>query len=90
MYNMFISYLILQSPVVAGQVLPRRSYFLSEIKKDWHHSRAWLLRLNMLFTGVQAMGPHLVKDTTFLLTIMQTVIQTPTHALALIIQSQVV
>ena len=27
MYNMFISHLILQSPVVAGQVLPRRSYF---------------------------------------------------------------
>ena len=30
--NMLISYS--QSPVVATQVLPRRSYFLSEIKKD--------------------------------------------------------
>ena len=90
MYNMFISHLILQSPVVAGQVLPRRSYFLSEIKKDWHHSRAWLLRLNMLFTGVQAMGPHLVEDTTLLLEIMQTVTQTPTQTLAFIIHSQVV
>ena len=90
MYNMFISHLILQSPVLAAQVLPRRSYFLSEIKKDWHHSRAWLLRLNMLFTGVQAMGPHLVEDTTLLLEIMQTVTQTPSHSLALIIHSQVV
>ena len=90
MYNMFISHLILQSPVVAGQVLPRRSYFLSEIKKDWHHSRAWLLRLNMLFTGVQAMGPHLVQDTTLLLKIMQTATQTPTQTLAIIIQPQVV
>ena len=90
MYNMFISHLILQSPVVAGQVLPRRSYFLSEIKKDWHHSRAWLLTLNMLFTGVQAMGPHLVEDTTFLLKIIQTVTQTPSQALAFLIHSQVV
>ena len=90
MYNMFISHLILQSPVVASQVLPRRSYFHFEIKKDWHRSRAWLLRLNMLFTGVQAMGPHLVEDTTLLLEIMQTVTQTPSHSLALIIHSQVV
>ena len=90
MYNMFIPHLILQSLVVAGQVLPRRSYFLSEIKKDWHHSRAWLLRLNMLFTGVQAMGSHSVEDTTLLLEIMQTVTQTPTQTLALLIQSQVV
>ena len=86
---MFISHLILQSPVVAGQILPRRSYFLSEIKKDWHHSRAWLVCLVMLFTGVQAMGPHLVQDTTLLLKIMQTVTQTPTQTLALIIHSQV-
>ena len=90
MYNMFISHLILQSPVVAGQVLPRRSYFLSEIKKDWHHSRAWLLRLKKLFTGVQALGSHLVEEATLLLQIMQTVTQTLTHALALIIHSQVV
>ena len=90
MYNMFISHLILQSSVVATQVLPRRSYFLSEIKKDWHHSRAWLLRLNMLFTGVQAMGPRLVEDTTLVLKIMQTVTQTPTQTLAFIIQPQVV
>ena len=90
MYNKFISHLILQSPVVATQVLPRRSYFLSEIKKDWHHSRAWLVCLVMLFTGVQAMGPHLVEDSTLLLVIMQTVTQTPTHTLALIIHSQVV
>ena len=90
MYNMFISHLILQSPVVAGQVLPRRSYFLSEIKKDWHHSRAWLLGKDMLFTGVQAMGPYLVEDTTLLLVIMQTVTQTPTQTLAFIIHSQVV
>ena len=90
MYNMFISHLILQSPVVAGQLLPRRSYFLSEIKKDWHHSRAWLLGLNMLFTGVQAMGPHLVEDTTLLLLIMQTATQTPTQTLAFLIHSQVV
>ena len=90
MYNMFISHLILQSPVVAGQVLPGRTYFLSEIKKDWHHSRAWLLGKCMLFTGVQAMGPHLVEDTTLLLVIMQTVTQTPTHALATLIHSQVV
>ena len=90
MYNMFISHLILQSPVVATQVLPRRSYFLSEIKKDWHHSRAWLLFLNMLFTGVQAMGPHLVEDTTLLLLIMQTATQTPTQTLAFLIHSQVV
>ena len=90
MYNMFISHLILQSPVVVGQVLPRRSYFHSEIKKDWHHSRAWLLTQNMLFTGVQAMGPHLVQDSTLLLEIMQTVTQTPTQTLAILIQSQVV
>ena len=90
MYNMFIPHLILQSLVVAGQVLPRRSYFLSEIKKDWHHSRAWLLGKYMLFTGVQVMGPHLVEDTTLLYKIMQTVTQTPTHALAILIQSQVV
>ena len=86
MYNMFISHLILQSPVVATQVLPRRSYFHSEITKDWHHSRAWLLSKYMLFTGVQSMGPHLVEDTTLLLKIMQTVKQT----LAIRIQSQVV
>ena len=90
MYNMFISHLILQSPVVAAQVLPRRSYFLSEIKKDWHHSRAWLVCLVMLFSGVQAMGPHLVEDSTLLLVLMQTVTQTPTQTLALIIHSQVV
>ena len=90
MYNMFISHLILQSPVVAGQVLPRRSYFHSEITKDWHHSRAWLLCLIMLFTGVQAMGPHLVEDTTLLLKIMQTVTQTPTQTLAILIHSRVV
>ena len=89
MYNMFISHLILQSPVVATQVLPRRSYFHFEIKKDWHHSRAWLLGKCMLFTGVQAMGPHLVEDTTLLLKIMQTVTQTPTQTLAILIQSQV-
>ena len=75
---------------MATQVLPRRSYFHSEIKKDWHHSRAWLVCLVMLFTGVQAMGPHLVEDTTLLLVIMQTVTQTPTHSLAIRIQSQVV
>ena len=86
---MFISHLILQSPVVAGQVLPRRSYFHSEIKKDWHHSRAWLLSKYLLFTGVQAMGPYLVEDTTLLLEIMQTVTQTPTQNLAIRIQSQV-
>ena len=90
MYNMFISHLILQSLVVAGQVLPRRSYFLSEIKKDWHHSRAWLVCLVMLFTGVQAMGPHLVEDSTLVLKIMQTVTQTPTHSLAILIHSRVV
>ena len=90
MYKMYISHLILQSPVVATQVLPRRSYFHSEIKKDWRHSRAWLVCLVMLFTGVQAMGPHLVEDTTLLLEIMQTVTQTPTHALAFLIHSQVV
>ena len=90
MYNMFISHLILQSPVMAGQVLPRRSYFHSEIKKDWHHSRAWLLSKNMLFTGVQVMGPHLVEDTTLVFKIMQTVTQTPTQTLAFIIHSQVV
>ena len=90
MYNMFISHLILQSPVVATQVLPRRSYFHSEITKDWHHSRAWLLCLIMLFTGVQAMGPHLVEDTTLLLKIMQTVTQTPTQTLASLIHSRVV
>ena len=95
MYNMFISYLILQSPVVATKLdgfqgLPRRSYFHFEIKKDWHHSRAWFLAEQMLFTGVQAMGPYLVKDTTFLLTIMQTVTQTPTQTLAILIHSQVV
>ena len=89
MYNMFISHLILQSPVVATQVLPRRSYFHSEIKKDWHHSRAWLLSKYLLFTGVQAMGPYLVEDTTLLLEIMQTVTQTPTQNLAIRIQSQV-
>ena len=87
---MFISHLILQSPVMAGQVLPRRSYFHSEIKKDWHHSRAWLLSKNMLFTGVQVMGPHLVEDTTLVFKIMQTVTQTPTQTLAFIIHSQVV
>ena len=90
MYNMFISHLILQSPVVATQVLPRRSYFHSEIKKDWHHSRAWLLSKYMLFTGVQVMGPHLVEDTTLVLKIMQTVTQTPKQTLAIRIQSQVV
>ena len=88
MYKMYISHLILQSPVVATQVLPRRSYFLSEIKKDWHHSRAWLVFLVMLFTGVQVMGPHLV-DTTLLLKIMQTVTQTPSQTLAILIHSQV-
>ena len=90
MYNMFISHLILQSLVVSGQVLPRRSYFHSEIKKDWHHSRAWLLRKDMLFTGVQVMGPHLVEDTTLLFKIMQTVTQTPTQTLVILIHSQVV
>ena len=90
MYNKFISHLILQSPVVATQVLPRRSYFLSEIKKDWHHSRAWLLGLVLLFTRVQAMGPYLVEEATLLLTIIQTVTQTPTQTLAIRIQSQVV
>ena len=90
MYNMFIPHHILQSPVVNTQVLPRRSYFHSEITKDWHHSRAWLLCLIMLFTGVQAMVPHLEEDTTFLSKIMQTVTQTPTHALAVLIHSQVV
>ena len=86
---MFISHLILQRLVVSGQVLPRRSYFHSEIKKDWHHSRAWLLRKYMLFTGVQVMGPHLVEDTTLLFKIMQTVTHTPTQNLAIRIQSQV-
>ena len=90
MYNMFISHLILQSPVVAGELLPRRSYFLSEITKDWHHSRAWLLGKCMLFTGVQAMGPHLVQDSTLLLEIKQTVKKTPTQTLAILIHSQVV
>ena len=75
---------------MATKVLPRRSYFHSEITKDWHHSRAWLLSKNMLFTGVQAMGPHLVEDTTLVLNIMQTVTQTPTPALAILIHSQVV
>ena len=89
MYSMFISHLILQSPVVATQVLPRRSYFHFEIKKDWHHSRACLLGKEMLFTGVQNMGPYLVEDTTLLFGIMQTVTHTPTHALAIRIQSQV-
>ena len=87
---MFISHLIPQSLVVAGQVLPRRSYFHFEIKKDWYHSRAWLLGKCMLFTGVQAMGPYLVEDTTLLLKIMQTVTQTPTQTLAILIHSQVV
>ena len=90
MYKMYISHLILQSPVVATQVLPRRSYFHSEITKDWHHSRAWLLSKNVLFAGVQSMGPHLVEDSTLLLKIMQTVTQTPTHSLAILIYSQVV
>ena len=90
MYKMYISHLILQSPVVATQVLPRRSYFHSEITKDWHHSRAWLLSKIMLFTGVQSMGPHLVEDSTLLLKIMQTVTQTPTQTLAIRIHSQVV
>ena len=90
MYKMYISHLILQSPVVATQVLPRRSYFHSEIKKDWHHSRAWLLSKYMLFSGIQAMGPHLVEDTTLLLKIMPTLTQTPTHSLAILIHSQVV
>ena len=89
MYKMYISHLILQSPVVATQVLPRRSYFHSEIKKDWHHSKAWLLSKYLLFTGVQAMGPYLVEDTTLLLEIMQTVTLTPTQNLAIRIQSQV-
>ena len=75
---------------MAGQVLPRRSYFHSEIKKDWHHSRAWLLGKYLLFTGVQAIGPHLVEDSTLLLKIMQTVTQTPTQTLAFLIHSQVV
>ena len=88
MYKMYISHLILQSPVVATQVLPRRSYFHSEITKDWHHSRAWLLRKYMLFSGIQAMGPHLVEDSTLLLEIIVT--QTPTHTLAILIHSQVV
>ena len=74
---------------MAGQVLPRRSYFHSEIKKDWHHSRAWLLRKDMLFTGVQVMGPHLVEDTTLVFKIMQTVTQTPTQTLAILTHSQV-
>ena len=75
---------------MASQVLPRRSYFHSEITKDWHHSRAWLLSKYLLFTGVQALGPHLVEDTTLLLKIMETVTQTPTHSLAIRIHSQVV
>ena len=74
---------------MASQVLPRRSYFHSEIKKDWHHSRAWLLRKDMLFTGVQVMGPHLVEDTTLVFKIMQTVTQTPTQTLAILTHSQV-
>ena len=90
MYKMYISHLILQSPVVATQVLPRRSYFHSEITKDWHHSRAWLLSKYMPFSGIQPMGPHLVEDSTLLLKIMQTVTQTPTHSLAILIHSQVV
>ena len=90
MYKMYISHLILQSPLVATQVLPRRSYFHSEITKDWHHSRAWLLSKYMLFSGIQPMGPHLVEDTTLLLKIMQTVTQTPTHSSAMLIQPQVV
>ena len=36
------------------------------------------------------MGPHLVEDTTLVLNIMQTVTQTPTPALAILIHSQVV
>ena len=90
MYNTYISHLILQSPVVTTQVLPRRSYFHSEIKKDWYHSRAWLLGKYLLFTGVQSLGPHLVQDSTLLLEIMQTVTQTPTQTLAILIHSQVV
>ena len=90
MYNMFISHLILQSPVVATQELPRRSYFHSEIKKDWHHSRAWLPSKKMLFTGVQAMGPYLVEDSTLLLVRMQTSTKAPTQTLAILIHSQVV
>ena len=76
---MFISHLILQSPVVATQVLPRRSYFLSEIKKDWHRSRLLFLTVDMQFTGIQAMAQHLVRDTTLSLKIMQTREKTPTH-----------
>ena len=90
MYKMYISHLTLQSPVVATQVVPRRSYFHSEIKKDWYHSRAWLLGKYLLFTGVQAMGPHLVQDSTLVLKIMQTATHTPTQSLALLIHSQVV
>ena len=44
----------------------------------------------MLFTGVQAMGPYLVEDSTLLLEIMQTATQTPTQNLAILIHPQVV
>ena len=87
--NMFISHLVLQSPVVTGQVLPRRSYFLSEIKRDGHRSRVLLFTLDMPFTGIQAMAQHLVQDTTLSLKIMQILEKPPTHTLALLIRSLV-
>ena len=69
--------------------LPMRSYFLSSIKKDWRHSRAWRNTHQTRFSGTQVMVQHLVQGTTSTSAITPTVTLIHTHALATPTQYQV-
>ena len=70
--------------------LPMHSYFLSSIKKDWHHSRAWSKTHQTQFASAQAvMVQHLVEGTISASGIMPTVTLIRTQTLATLTQYQV-
>ena len=70
--------------------LPMHSYFLSSIKKDWHHSRAWSKTHQTQFASAQAvMVQHLVEGTISASGIMPTVTLIRTQTLATPTQYQV-
>ena len=68
--------------------LPMRSYFLSSIKKDWLHSRAWRKGHQTQFTGAQVMVQHLVEGTISASRIMPIVTLVHTQTLAVVTTTQ--
>ena len=69
--------------------LPMRSYFLSPIKKDWHHSRAWRKYHQTQFTEAQVLVQDLVEGPTSASAVMPTVTLIHTQTLATPTQYQV-